>query len=83
MQAVINANIKRISESRVGTLQRVLVEGASKRDATEWMGRTECNRVVNFTAPAEVGALAGQMCEVRITEAMSYTLRGKLAQTEA
>ena len=83
LQAVINANIKRISESRVGTLQRVLVEGASKRDATEWMGRTECNRVVNFTAPAEVGALAGQMCEVRITEAMSYTLRGKLAQTEA
>ena len=83
LQAVINANIKRISESRVGTLQRVLVEGASKRDASEWMGRTECNRVVNFTAPAEVGALAGQMCEVRITEAMSYTLRGKLAQTEA
>ena len=61
----------------------MLVEGASKRDASEWMGRTECNRVVNFTAPAEVGALAGQMCEVRITEAMSYTLRGKLAQTEA
>ena len=71
------------SIASLSTLQRVLVEGASKRDATEWMGRTECNRVVNFTAPAEVGALAGQMCEVRITEAMSYTLRGKLAQTEA
>lgn len=40
LQSVINANIKSISESRVGTVQRILVEGASKRDAGELMGRT-------------------------------------------
>jgi tRNA A37 methylthiotransferase MiaB len=36
------------SDSRLGTVQRILVEGASKRDATELMGRTECNRVVTL-----------------------------------
>ncbi|MBP6483492.1 MAG: TRAM domain-containing protein, partial [Rhodoferax sp.] len=65
----------RISESRVGTVQRILVEGVSKRDATELMGRTECNRVVNFAAPAR---LVGQLLDVRITETRSYTLRGEL-----
>ena len=73
LQAAINANITRISESRLGTVQRILVEGASKRDAGELMGRTECNRVVNFAAPAR---LVGQLVDVRITETRSYTLRG-------
>jgi tRNA-2-methylthio-N6-dimethylallyladenosine synthase len=76
LQAAINANITRISESRLGTLQRILVEGVSKRDATELMGRTECNRVVNFAAPADV---VGQLVDVRITETRSYTLRGEIA----
>jgi tRNA-2-methylthio-N6-dimethylallyladenosine synthase len=75
VQANINANISRISESRVGTVQRILVEGVSKRDATELMGRTECNRVVNFAAPAR---LVGQLVDVRITETRSYTLRGEV-----
>ncbi|MFM2034798.1 MAG: hypothetical protein RL459_63, partial [Pseudomonadota bacterium] len=48
LQSVINGSIARISESRLGTVQRILVEGTSKRDAHELMGRTECNRVVNF-----------------------------------
>jgi tRNA-2-methylthio-N6-dimethylallyladenosine synthase len=84
LQAVINGNIKIISNQRVGTVQRVLVEGPSKRDASEWMGRTECNRVVNFTAPAAGGArLLNQLVDVRITEAMTYTLRGKVVTQEA
>jgi tRNA-2-methylthio-N6-dimethylallyladenosine synthase len=79
LQGVINASIKNISESRVGTVQRILVEGASKRDANELMGRTECNRVVNF-----VGAprLVGQMVDVTITEAKAYTLRGDVVMRE-
>ncbi len=79
LQAAINANITRISESRLGTVQRILVEGASKRDAGELMGRTECNRVVNFAAPAR---LAGQLVDVRITETRSYTLRGEVVVTQ-
>ncbi|GAB2737837.1 tRNA (N6-isopentenyl adenosine(37)-C2)-methylthiotransferase MiaB [Melaminivora jejuensis] len=75
LQAVINQNIKDISAQRVGTVQRILVEGASRRDASELMGRTECNRVVNF---AGGGELVGQMIDVRITEARSYTLRGEV-----
>ncbi len=76
VQANINQNIKDISEERVGTVQRLLVEGMSKRDNGELMGRTECNRVVNFPGDA---ALIGQMADVKITEAMTYTLRGEVA----
>ena len=80
VQANINANITRISESRLGTVQRILVEGRSKRDAGELMGRTECNRVVNFAAPER---LVGQLVDVTITETRSYTLRGEVVQTGA
>jgi tRNA-2-methylthio-N6-dimethylallyladenosine synthase len=75
LQGVINDSIKRISESRLGTLQRILVEGPSRRDGSELMGRTECNRVVNFVGQPE---LTGQMVDVRITETRSYSLRGEL-----
>ena len=75
VQANINGNIQRISQERVGTVQRVLVEGTSKRDAGELMGRTECNRVVNFAAPER---LVGQMVDVRITETRTFTLRGEV-----
>jgi tRNA-2-methylthio-N6-dimethylallyladenosine synthase len=75
LQSVINANITHISESRLGTVQRILVEGAAKRDAGELMGRTECNRVVNFVGASR---LVGQMVDVRITETRSYTLRGEV-----
>ncbi len=75
LQAVINQNIKDISLERVGTVQRLLVEGESKRGNGELMGRTECNRVVNFPGHAR---LTGQMIDVKITEAMTYTLRGEV-----
>ncbi len=76
LQAAIEANIKQISASRVGTVQRILVEGTSKRDADELMGRTECNRVVNFKAPKH---LIGQLVDVTVTEALHYSLRGEVA----
>jgi tRNA-2-methylthio-N6-dimethylallyladenosine synthase len=79
LQGVINGNIARISSSRVGTLQHILVEGTSKRDAGELMGRTECNRVVNFAGPSR---LLGQMVQVRITETRSYTLRAEVLTLE-
>src|SRR3990167_9133746 len=80
VQANINANITRISESRLGTVQRILVEGASKRDSGELMGRTECNRVVNFAGQPR---LVGQLVDVKITETRSYTLRGEVALQHA
>jgi tRNA-2-methylthio-N6-dimethylallyladenosine synthase len=79
LQGVINASIRRISDSRLGTVQRILVEGASKRDATELMGRTECNRVVNLVGQSR---LIGQLVDVQITETRSYTLRGEVLTHE-
>jgi len=80
LQTVINDSIKRISESRLGTVQRILVEGASKRDSTELMGRTECNRVVNFCGQPR---LIGQMVDVNITETRTFTLRGEVVTQSA
>jgi tRNA-2-methylthio-N6-dimethylallyladenosine synthase len=79
LQAAINANIARISESRLGTVQRILVEGSSKRDNGELMGRTECNRVVNFAGNAR---LVGQLVDVKITETRTYTLRAEVLTSE-
>ena len=75
LQGVINESITRISDSRLGTIQRILVEGPSKRDPTEWMGRTECNRVVNFAGHSR---LVGQLVDVKITETRTYSLRGEV-----
>ena len=78
LQASIEANVQRISASRVGTLQRILVEGPSRRDPGELMGRTECNRVVNFPGGPNATRLVGQMLDVRITLAYPHSLRGEL-----
>lgn len=78
LQAAIEANARRIGESRVGTVQRILVEGPSRRDAAELMGRTECNRIVNFKGQPR---LAGQMVDVRITQAFPHSLRGEVMIT--
>jgi tRNA-2-methylthio-N6-dimethylallyladenosine synthase len=80
LQAAINANIARISDQRLGTVQRILVEGASKRDNGELQGRTECNRVVNFAGQPR---LVGQLVDVTITGTRSYTLRGEVLTQEA
>ena len=80
VQAMIDGNMRRISESRVGTVQRILVEGLSRRDAGELMGRTECNRAVNLQAPTR---LIGQMVDVKITQAYPHSLRGEVVTVNA
>jgi tRNA-2-methylthio-N6-dimethylallyladenosine synthase len=78
LQATINENAKRIARAMVGSTQTVLVEGPSKKDPNELTGRTENMRFVNFPAPA--GArLLGQFVDVVVTDAMSNSLRGRLA----
>jgi tRNA-2-methylthio-N6-dimethylallyladenosine synthase len=78
LQATVEDNVRRIGESRVGTVQRILVEGASRKSAAELMGRTECNRIVNFPAGPLGQRLVGQMVDVRITEALPHSLRGEV-----
>jgi tRNA-2-methylthio-N6-dimethylallyladenosine synthase len=80
VQATIDANMKRISEGLVGTVQRILVEGPSRKNAAELAGRTECNRVVNFEGPAR---LVGQMTDVLVTATSSHALRGEVLTREA
>ncbi|MGZ5181828.1 MAG: tRNA (N6-isopentenyl adenosine(37)-C2)-methylthiotransferase MiaB, partial [Ramlibacter sp.] len=79
LQAVLEDNVRRISDSRVGTVQRILVEGPSRKDKTELMGRTECNRIVNFPGPQR---LVGRMVDVTITEALPHSLRGEVRMRE-
>ncbi|QCO68148.1 tRNA (N6-isopentenyl adenosine(37)-C2)-methylthiotransferase MiaB [Luteimonas yindakuii] len=76
LQAAINANARRINEAMVGSVQRVLVEGVSRRSDSELTGRTENMRFVNFPAPKR---LIGQFVDVLVTEAMSNSLRGRVA----
>jgi tRNA-2-methylthio-N6-dimethylallyladenosine synthase len=85
LQATIEANVARISASRQDTVQRILVEGPSRKsttDAPEFMGRTECNRVVNFQGGPNGARLVGQMIDVRITETYPHSLRGEVLVKE-
>jgi len=79
LQTVIEDHAKRISASRVGKVQRVLVEGPSRKDPNELMGRTECNRIVNFKGAPR---LVGQMVDVTITEAYPHSLRAEVVTLE-
>jgi tRNA-2-methylthio-N6-dimethylallyladenosine synthase len=83
LQAAIEAHVRRIGASRVGTLQRILVEGPSKKDPRELMGRTECNRIVNFDGGPNGSRLVGRMIDVTITEALPHSLRGAVCVAEA
>ena len=83
LQATIEANVKLIGDSRLNTVQRILVERPARKDATEMAGRTECNRVVNFPAGPNGMRLVGQMVDVRIDTALSHSLRGELVLTES
>ncbi len=78
LQAVIDANTRRFSAEMVGSTRQVLVEGRSKKNPDELQGRTECNRVVNFTAGNDGAQLIGQLVALRITDTFGYTLRGEL-----
>ena len=75
LQAQIEAQAHAISEAMVGTVQRVLVEGPSKRNPAELAARTGNNRTVNFPGG---GGLARGFANLRITEARHHSLRGEL-----
>lgn len=75
LQEKIAQQATTISQSMIGSIQRILVEGNSKKSTDELCGRTENNRVVNF-----VGDLAqiGQFIDIKITDALSHSLRGEI-----
>ncbi len=75
LQARLEDNVRRYSGELVGKVQRILVEGPSRKSAAELMGRTECNRIVNFAGPAR---LVGQLVDVTITDALPHSLRGEV-----
>ena len=75
LQAVINAAAQQVNKDMEGTVQRVLVEGVSKKDARELMGRTDNNRIVNFKGQPR---LIGQFANASITRALPHSLRGEI-----
>ena len=81
LQATIDKSVEAISASRLGTVQRVLVEGPARKTPNALFGRTECNRPVVFSG---ADRLIGQLVDIRITEAPMRSLRGEvLAADEA
>ena len=75
LQAKISEQENAISQAMVGSVQRVLVEGISKKNGNELAGRTDNNRVVNFAGSP---GMLGRFADVRITEVWAHTLRGEL-----
>jgi tRNA-2-methylthio-N6-dimethylallyladenosine synthase len=60
----------------LNSVQRVLVEGPSKKNSNELQGRTETNRVVNFESGPQSDRLIGQFIDIKITASNPYSLRG-------
>ncbi|MCO6442138.1 MAG: tRNA (N6-isopentenyl adenosine(37)-C2)-methylthiotransferase MiaB [Nitrococcus mobilis] len=79
LQEILNRNAQHVSQSMVGTTQTILVDGLSKKAASEVTGRTENNRVVNF--PGE-RRLIGRFVRVEITQALTHSLRGRLISVD-
>ena len=75
LQELINQQARAISEAMLGSVQRILVEGESTKDANELKGRTENNRVVNFQGHKR---LIGHFIDVRISEVRPNSLRGEV-----
>ena len=83
MQKTLDAQLHAASNAMVGSNQRVLVEGASRKDAAELMGRTDNNRVVNFPVSGKNAArLVGTFVDVVISAVSHYTLRGEIVTSE-
>ncbi|MBI4693589.1 MAG: tRNA (N6-isopentenyl adenosine(37)-C2)-methylthiotransferase MiaB [Gammaproteobacteria bacterium] len=77
--AVLQGRLEALAHDRSrameGTVQRILVTGAARKDRRELAGRTENNRVVNFAGPSD---LVGRFVDVKITVALPNSLRGEL-----
>lgn len=77
LQSRLLMQAQKHSQALVGSNQRILVTGRAKKNASQWAGRTECNRVVNFDGPE---GLQGQMVNIFITESLPNSLRGRLTE---
>ena len=84
LQKRIEEQAQAISAAMVGTVQRILVEGAAKRDAAELAGRTDNNRIVNFAGAARATErLVGRFVDITITAALPHSLRGEIVTRES
>ena len=79
LQQRINNQVAQFSRAMLGTEQRVLVEGPSKKDIMELTGRTETNRIVNFQGTPE---MIGKFVDIKITDVFTNSLRGEVVRTE-
>ena len=79
LQAAINNQAQQYSREMLGSVQKVLVDGLSVRDAEELSGRTDNNRTVNFKGSPE---LIGSFVYVKITDVLTHTLRGELIEEQ-
>jgi tRNA-2-methylthio-N6-dimethylallyladenosine synthase len=80
LQQKNDAQAHTISRRMVGTRQRVLVDGVSRRDAAELAARTDNNRVINFAGPRK---LIGTFIEITVTDALAHTLRGEMVNNDS
>jgi tRNA-2-methylthio-N6-dimethylallyladenosine synthase len=80
LQARIDAQAQSISEAMVGRVERVLVEGPSRRNPEEFAGRTDNHRMVNFAGHPR---LIAQFVDLRITAALPHSLRGEVVMAPA
>ena len=80
LQAQLEAQAQVVNQAMVGTRQRVLVEGHARKNAEEFAGRTDNNRIVNFAGQPR---LIGQFVEVTVTQALSHSLRGEVVRLES
>jgi len=79
LQAALDVSAKAISNAMVGQVERILVEGTSRKNLHELYGRTSNNRVVNFPGSKR---LIGKLMDVHIIAALAHTLRGEVRVTE-
>ncbi|MDG6896938.1 tRNA (N6-isopentenyl adenosine(37)-C2)-methylthiotransferase MiaB [Actinobacillus delphinicola] len=79
LQQRINNQAAQFSRAMLGTEQRVLVEGPSKKDIMELTGRTENNRIVNFVGTPD---MIGKFVDIKITDVYTNSLRGDVVRTE-
>ncbi|MCW9733562.1 tRNA (N6-isopentenyl adenosine(37)-C2)-methylthiotransferase MiaB [Avibacterium sp. 20-15] len=79
LQQRINNQAAQFSRAMLGTEQRVLVEGPSKKDIMELTGRTETNRIVNFIGTPD---MIGKFVDIKITDVFTNSLRGDVVRTE-
>jgi tRNA-2-methylthio-N6-dimethylallyladenosine synthase len=80
LQKQIEAQAQQVSQSMVGSVQRVRVEGHARKDGNELAARTDNNRVVNFAGHER---LIGRYVDLHITAALPHSLRGEVVQMEA